>query len=203
MVWVEGGWHEVKVGSCFEFGPVADEEVKARNIGYWVGYGDVEVFRRTMFWYAYHRGLGVEGKAVVIGDGAPWIDGFAQMYCPKRVRVVDWYHAVEHLWALGREAFGEEAAAWVEKVKQKLWEGKVEQVIQECEKVLGRKSGWSEGVGRTAEYFRERRVQMEYPAFRKAGYPIGSGRVESACKGIGWRCKGQGSAGGPKDWERC
>jgi hypothetical protein len=192
MVWVEGGWHEVKVGSCFEFGPGADGEVEARNIGYWAGYGDVEVFRRTMWGYAYHRGLGVEGKAVVIGDGAAWIDGFAQMYCPKRVRVVDWYHAVEHLWALGREAFGQEAAQWVEKVKQKLWEGKVEQVIQECEKVLARKSEWSAEVARTAEYFRERRVQMDYPAFRKAGYPIGSGTVESACKGIGWRCKGRG-----------
>jgi len=39
--------------------------------------------------------LGLEGKAVVIGDGASWI--------------VDWYHAVEHLWGLGREAFGERA----------------------------------------------------------------------------------------------
>jgi hypothetical protein len=58
------------------------------------------------------------------------------------VRVVDWYHAVEHLWALGREAFGEEAAEWVENVKQKLWEGRIEQVIRDCEEVLGRKSGW-------------------------------------------------------------
>jgi hypothetical protein len=192
MVWVDGGWHEVKVGSCFEFGPGKDGEVEVRPIGYWAGYGEVEVFRRTMWGYAYHRGLGLEGKAVVIGDGASWIDGFAEVYCPKGVRVVDWYHAVEHLWALGREAFGEEAAKWVENVKQKLWEGRIEQVIRDCEEVLGRKSGWREGVVRTAEYFRERREQMDYPAFRKAGYPIGSGTVESACKGISWRCKGRG-----------
>lgn len=127
---------------------------------------------------------------MVIGDGASWIDGFAEMYCPKRV--VDWYHAVEHLWALGREAFGEEAGEWVEEMKQRLWEGEVEKVIQECEDVLSRKSGWSEGVARTAEYFRERREQMDYPAFRKGGYPIGSGTVESACKGIGWRCRSLG-----------
>jgi hypothetical protein len=80
---------------------------------------------------------------------------------------------VEHLWALGREAFGEEADCWVENVKQKLWEGRREQVIPECEEVLGRRSGWSAEVARRAEYFRERRVQMESPAFRKAGYPIG------------------------------
>jgi hypothetical protein len=38
-----------------------------------------------------------------------------------------------------------------------LWEGKVERVIPECEEVLGRRSGWSAEVARTAEYFRERR----------------------------------------------
>jgi hypothetical protein len=116
------------------------------------------------------------------------------------VRVVDGYPAVEHLWALGREAFGEEADCWVEDVKQKLWEGKVERVIPECEEVLGRRSGWSGEVARTAEYFRERRVQMESPAFRKAGYPIGSGTVESACTGIGWRCKGRGQRWKAKGW---
>jgi len=141
MVWVEDGWHEVKVGCCFEFGPGPNGEVAARNIG---------------------------------------------------VRIVDWYHAVEHLWGLGREAFGEKASEWVEKVKEWLWEGKGEEVVRECERVLEEKSVWGERVARTAEYFRQRREQMDDPAFREAGYPIGSGVVESACKGIGGRCKGRG-----------
>ena len=101
--------------------------------------------------YASHRGWGLEGKAAVIADGAAWIDGFAEMYCPKRMRGVDWYRAVEHLWALGREAFREAASQWVEQVKQKLWEVEVEQVIQACEEVLKTKSGWSARVVRTAE----------------------------------------------------
>ena len=219
MVWVNDGWHEVKVGSCFEFGPGKEGHVEVCNLGYWAEHGDVDGFRQTMWGYAYHRGLGLEGKAVVIGDGAPWIDGFAEMYCPKRVRIVDWYHAVEHLWALGREAFGEEASKWVEQAKQKLWAGEVEQVIQACEEVLETKSEWNAGAARTAEYFRERRQQMDYPAFRQAGYPIGSGMVESACKGIGWRCKGRGQRwkskglgamlalrsagmGGKREWEQ-
>lgn len=43
MVWVEDGWHEVKVGSCFGFGPGEEGEVKARDIGYRAGYRDVRV----------------------------------------------------------------------------------------------------------------------------------------------------------------
>ena len=192
MVWVDDGWHEVKVGSCFEFGPGEDGEVEARNISYLAGYGEVELFRRKMWWHAYHHGLGLEGKGVVIGDGASWIDSFAQSYCPGGVRIVDWYHAVEHLWALGREAYGEGAREWVEGMKRWLWRGEVEEVAVGCERVLAAREGWSEGVRRTAEYFLERVEQMRYPAFREAGYPLGSGTVESACKGIGHRCKGRG-----------
>lgn len=75
---------------------------------------------------AYHRGLRLEGKAAAIGDGAAWIiDGVAEMYCPGGVWVVDRYHAVEHLWALGREAYGEEGSGWVERMKEHLWRGEV------------------------------------------------------------------------------
>jgi hypothetical protein len=192
MVWVEDGWHEVKVASCFEFGPGKDGEVEARRIGYWASYGDVEVFRRTVWGYAYHRGLGLEGKAIVLGDGASWIDGFAETYCPKRVRIVDWYHAMEHVWALGKEALGEKAMEWVKEVEERLWQGDVEGVVQRWETLLATQSEWREGIGRTADYFRERAEQMAYPTFRAAGYPIGSGTVESACKGMGWRCKNRG-----------
>lgn len=90
IVWVEDGWHEVKVGRCFEFVPGED--------------GEVEVFRRAMGWYAYHHGLGLEGKGVVIGDGAAWLDDFMETDCPGGVRIVDGYQALEPLGALGQEA---------------------------------------------------------------------------------------------------
>lgn len=46
-----------------------------------------------------------------------------------------------------------------------------------------REDDWSEGVSKTAEYFRERITQMRYPELRADGYPIGSETVESGCKG--------------------
>jgi hypothetical protein len=50
-VWVEESGHEVRVGRCCEFGAGADS-------GYWADSGDGEVFRRTMWGYASHRGWG-------------------------------------------------------------------------------------------------------------------------------------------------
>ena len=134
----------------------------------------------------------MEGKAVVIGDGASWIDGFVDTHCSRGVRIVDWYHAVGHLWALGKEAYGEEAEQWVEEMKRHLWEGRVEEVVAGCEAVLAGRGQWSEEVAGTAEYFRVRAEQMRYPEYRQAGYPKGSGAVESGCKGIAWRCRGRG-----------
>jgi len=192
-VWVDGGWHEVKVGCCFDFGPGEQGEVKAKGISYVGWYGEVEEFRMRMWWHAYHHGMGLDGKGVVIGDGATWIDGFVQTYCPDGVRIVDWYHAMEHLWALGREAYGDEGASeWVKKVEEKLWAGEVEEVVLACEQVLRERQEWSEAAQRVPGYFHERAEQMRYPTFRAAGYPIGSGTVESECKGLGWRCKGRG-----------
>ena len=217
MVWVDGDWHEVKVGCCFGFGAGRDGEVKAVDITYLAAYQDVEVYRRSLWGHAYHQGLGLEGKGVVIGDGAKWIDGFCETYCPGGVRIVDWYHAVEHLWALGREAYGDGAEKWVKEMEKALWEGKVEEVVQGCQSVLAEREEWSEGVRSTARYFQERKEQMRYPEFRAAGYPIGSGMVESACKGFARRCKGRGdrwtskglnsilslkevAMGGPEEW---
>lgn len=79
-----------------------------------------------------------------------------------------------------------------EEVEERLWQEDVEGVVQMCEALLATRSEWREGIGRTAGYFRERAEQMAYPAFRAAGYPIGSGTVESACKGIAWRGKNRG-----------
>lgn len=162
MVWVDDGWHEVKVGSGFEFGPGAQGEVEVHRMGYRAAYGEV-------------------------------IDGFVAMGCPKGVRMVNGYHAAEHLRALGREAYGQEATKWVEYVG---WKGKVEAVIRGGEAVLVTRRGWSEGVARTADYFRERADPMRYPDFRALGYPIEwDGRKRR--QRDAWRCKNRGQR-----WEK-
>ena len=55
-------------------------------------------------------------------------------YFPRAIQILDWYHAVEHLWAAAHELFGEtntaKCKAWVDPFKELLWEGKVDQVIK-------------------------------------------------------------------------
>ncbi len=131
-------------------------------------------------------------KGVVVGDGAAWIDGWAGMDGPKRVRMVDGDHAVEPLGALGREAVGEGAKGWVEPMRGLLGEGKGDEVVGEGEVLLATRRGWSEGVSRTAEYVRERAKPMRDPDVRAAGYPMGSGVGERGGQGMAGRCKNRG-----------
>ena len=70
--------------------------------------------------------------AEFLGDGAPANWSQFGLHFPKRVEVLDWYHAVEHLWAAAKDRWGEDSAqvaAWVEARKQELWEGGVEAVL--------------------------------------------------------------------------
>jgi hypothetical protein len=79
------------------------------------------------------------------------------------VEVLDWYHAMEHLWAAGRGCFGEQpgqAAAWVKAREGELWAGDVGAVIS----ALREAAAGERGAAAAAEigYFETNRGRMEY-----------------------------------------
>ena len=46
---------------------------------------------------ALRRGLNSAERIVVLGDGAKWIKGIADMHFPNAIQIVDLYHAREHV----------------------------------------------------------------------------------------------------------
>ena len=188
----DDGWHEVKAGVVFWAEPrwEGSEMVggKARAQSYAAEAGPMEQAGVRLYEEALCRGIDpAEGLVVCLGDGAPANWSQFGLHFPKRVEVLDWYHAVEHLWAAAKDRRGEDSArveAWIEARKQELWEGGVEAVLTAL------KAGEA-----TSEihYFETNRHRMRYAEFRARGYPIGSGTVESACKRvIGARLKQAG-----------
>jgi hypothetical protein len=141
---------------------------------------------------AVRRGIDpAEELVVCLGDGAPSNWSQFGLHFPKRVEVLDWYHAVEHRWAAGRDRWGEGSAPvqeWVAERKQELWEGRVEAVLAALKGDQAEPS-----VATEVHYFETNQERMRYAQFRAKGYPIGSGTVESACKRvIGARLKQAG-----------
>jgi hypothetical protein len=66
---------------------------------------------------------------------------------PDAIQILDWYHAVDHLWQTAHSLFGEDnkkCAAWVNPLKELLWAGKVNDVIEKLfkdgfpKKILGK-----------------------------------------------------------------
>jgi hypothetical protein len=65
-------------------------------------------------------------------DGAGYLWDLLQEVLPSARQLIDWYHAKERLYTLGKLVWGEgqaKAQAWADPTETLLWEGKVQEVI--------------------------------------------------------------------------
>ena len=151
---------------------------------------------------AEQRGYAKAKTKLFLADGAPHIRDLQRLHFPDATFILDWPHGVEHVSASARAAFGDGTAqaktCYVEH-RQMLWDGKVDALIRELEKLAHRagapRDEDPEGSPRKVlhrnaySYFPNNREAMAYPAFRAKGWPIGSGVVEAAVKQFGIRMK--------------
>ena len=151
---------------------------------------------------AERRGLAQAAQVLILGDGGNWIDPVVEREFPEAVRILDWYHASQHLYACARARYGDEEARvgrWAAQLKTQLWSGAVNEVITELAKA-SRQLGPPQDVDGpehprrilacNVEYFRHNQAHMAYPEYRRKGWPIGSGNVEAGVKLFNKRVKG-------------
>lgn len=193
----DDGWHDVKAGTVFwaESTRREDGRAQAQAQSYVVEVGSLEQAGARLYAETARRGVDAAEELVVcLGDGAPGNWNQFALHFPKRAEILDWWHAVEHVWAAGNGVFGEgvlAAKGWVEDRKTELWEGKVEEVISALRQAAAQPQG--KAAEEEIHYFETNKERMRYDKFRAKGYPIGSGTVESACKRvIGARVKQAG-----------
>jgi len=106
------------------------------------------------------------------------------------VRVVDYYHASERLWAMAEQLFGKgrRAAGWVRKMQRWLKKpGGVNRVLHSA--AAFRDQYELRGKRRAAfrqayRYLRERMRYMRYAEYQRQGIPLGSGVTEAGCKTV-------------------
>ena len=161
-----------------------------------------EAFGRLVRVEAEGRGLNQADEVLILGDGGNWIDPLIAREFKGRRRIIDWYHAAEHLHACGRAVHGPEspqATAYAERLKSRLWEGDVAGVLKSLSASAARwgppqvadgKEHPRRVLANNVAYFREHREHMNYPEYRRRGWPIGSGGVEGAVKQFNKRVKG-------------
>jgi hypothetical protein len=175
----EDGWREMKVASIHEL----DAQTQECHASYRVHLGSPEPFGRRVWLEAHRRGLNHARRVVALGDGAAWIWKLVDEHFSEAVQIVDWYHATQYIHAAARDCFGEdstEGKAWAKACKDRLWEGRVDLVIRR----MAYRASRSEAADQACTYFRNNCHRMDYPAYRDAGFQIGSGVVESSCKQV-------------------
>lgn len=151
---------------------------------------------------AERRGLRQALEVIALGDGGNWIDPLLLIHFRVLARIIDWCHAAEHLWDCAKAVHGAgtpQAAQMAEQLEALLWDGRVQQVIEELAHE-SKKLGPPEPTDTPATprkvlatnvgYFTEHQQHMNYPEYRRRGWPIGSGDTEAAVKQFNKRIKG-------------
>jgi len=148
-------------------------------------------------------GLGAADVWVGLTDGGNGLDEFMRVYFPRAELVLDFYHAAGHLNELAQAlhpaddgAAGESAGRWCHQLKHE--GGAALLAALDRIDLRGRKAEARECHRRVTGYVRNNLFRMDYPRYRANGWLIGSGHVESACKGVvGQRLKGTGMRWSP------
>jgi len=205
LVHIKGeGWKEVKMGAVFRV--VVDKERKPKggelqdvaqvcDISYVAHLGGPEVLGAQVWTEAQRRGWEQTQETLVLGDGAPWIGNQAALHFGTSHQWVDWYHAKQHLVEAGQALLGENEAArqrWLNSRETQLYQGQAAWIAEELEQAASQQPGQATVLAREAGYVRDNQDRMNYRALREAGWPIGSGMVESGAKQLKARFCGPG-----------
>lgn len=193
----EQGWRELKVGTVFdvelrlERNPQTqelDEIAHGVDVHYTAVLGSKDEFTPALWALAVQHQLPTARNRSVVADGALWIWDVAEDVCPDGQQVVDWYHAVEHLYAAAIALYPNESDLakrhhWFKTYTNHLYMGRIETIVAILHK---------RGVSHLATYFERHKRRMQYLEFREAGLPIGSGTIESGVKQFKQRLAGTG-----------
>ena len=193
-------WHWVYTGTCFRLdhrGKTGGGRPVISERGFVATREGIDALREQLHAEALRRGLGQAAGALVIGDGAVWIWRLADDRFKDARQRLDYYHAVQHLAAVGRALFGEDQARlkeWLRPLAQQLKNQSAIKVVHQLEDILAElpTGAPAEVVQREVHYFHEHQDRMDYRAGRRRGEPIGSGAIESTCRQAQCRFKRPG-----------
>lgn len=198
----EDGWKEVKMTTISSVRPKRESEKSAHPDGrkhksyepqimlekhsYQAGFWVADEMRKHQYRAGLQRDL--ENSQIVssTNDGAKWIKRITKENFPQAIQIVDWFHAAEKMWDIGKETISSEKdrKTWVKSRLDDLWMGRLEDVNLDLAVLDRTQSLKTDAVETNIGYFENQQGRMKYDQYRIAGYPIGSGAVETGINGV-------------------
>lgn len=127
---------------------------------------------------------------ICLTDGEKALRTEQQAWLPRAIGVLDIWHVIERLWGVAYCFHAEQspaAARWVEERMRALLEGQVGYVIGYFRRLLNEpqlNAAKRRTISSAITYFDNNRQYMKYDEYLAAGYPIGSGMAEGACRHV-------------------
>lgn len=179
---LRGVWAEVKTVAIGKVEPEPSEEgVHSTHISYFSRMADAQTFTEQASGELLRRGVDQAAQVCAVMDGAEWIDGFVDWQCQDAVRILDFAHAAEYVTEIGQlaQAAGTVLPAdWLQTQLHELKHEGPTTILQAVRRLRDTHPAVEE-IGKKVTYLEKRERRMQYPHYRAAGWPIGSGIVES------------------------
>jgi hypothetical protein len=180
---VGGEWVEVKTLAIGEVTRNRREEVCTKHLSYCSRLCDAASFAEAALVETHRRGLERATEVCAVQDGAEWLQGLVDYHRADAVRILDFAHAAEYINEIGqavRAAGGRLPTRWLEGVLHRLKHQGPARVLSHLAWLAVRYP--SPLIQEKLTYLQKREAHMQYPTYQEAGWPIGSGSVESANK---------------------
>jgi hypothetical protein len=143
--------------------------------------GEAEEFKLHLFALALRNGYGKYEQTVLISDGATWIRHMKEELFPDAQQILDFFHLSENITDFAKAVFDMDETKykpWADKVIVLFKASKTEKAIEEIN-ALGKKR-IAKSKSDIINYIYNNRNNIDYAKYRKLGYFIGSGAIESA-----------------------
>src|SRR6266516_880626 len=186
MVHLVGGeWVEVKTLVMGKVTCNKQGEICTQQISTFSRLADAERFTEASLVETHRRGLERAAEVGAVQDGAQWLQGLVDYHRADAVRILDFAHAAEYINEIGQAvqaAGGRLPAKWFEGGLHRLKHQGPERLLRHLSWLAARYP--SPVIKEKLAYLHKREAHMQYPTYQAAGWPIGSGSVESANKGV-------------------
>ena len=187
----EHRWRDLKIGAFYEARgkppatPNGKWTIQAEHINYFADICHVSQFSPLLWAHGVRHNAQLARELIFVCDGADWIWNIVEEHFPNAIQILDWFHASEHLAPVAQAIFIDpnQASDWIERMKSFMWDGDISSILDELD--TQRLTTSDDIIRITANYFERNKQRMRYAEFRKQGYQIGSGTIESAAKQIG------------------
>ena len=202
----ESSWRENKLCIAFNSNDCTEytnsDGEKCLKIGkreYISIFGSVDEFKKHCFYLALKRGHGEFKETVLINDGANWIRALKDELFPSAQQILDFFHLAQNTNKFAHAIFKDDKTKahdyylyWRDLLKN----GEYEEVLRDI--FIYKDYKFNDGTVNLYNYITNNINNIDYPTYKKRGYFIGSGAIESANKYvIQSRLKGPGMKWNP------